>query len=163
MKKKDKKLKGISRIDSKSTHGWYVRIYGIKSVFACKLFSDRLYGGKKAALKNAIVYRDHNQMVADLQIQRVGQGTRGRTEPMKHNKSGVAGVHKSVNRKKNGYVYYYYRTTWFENGKSRSKEFIINKNRPEEVAFQMAVALRKEKERTVYHIDQAGSDKTKKK
>lgn len=151
--KKDKKLKGISRIDSKSTHGWYVRIYGIKSVFACKLFSDRLYGGKQAALKNAIKYRDHNQMVADLQITRAGNGTRGRSTPFKHNKTGVAGVHKSYNRKKNGYVYHYYRATWFENGKSCSKEFIITKNRPEEVAFKMAVALRKEKERTLYHLD----------
>jgi len=153
MKKKDKKFKGISRIDSKSTHGWYVRIYGVKSVFTSKLFSDRLYGGKQVALKNAIVFRDHNQMVADVQVSRAGNGTRGRSEPLKHNRTGVAGVHKSYNRKKNGYVYYYYRATWFENGKSRSKEFIITKKRPEEVAFQMAVALRKEKEHTLYHLD----------
>ena len=67
MEKKTRKLKNISRIDSKNTHGWYVRIYLNGRVFAAKLFSDKICGGKEKALKYAVLYRDHNQMVADLQ------------------------------------------------------------------------------------------------
>ena len=61
------KYHGISRIDSKHTHGWYVRVYANGGVFVSKLFSDRLYGGKQKALENAIKYRDHNEMVAELE------------------------------------------------------------------------------------------------
>ena len=63
---KRKGYPGISRIDSKHTHGWYVRVYANGGVLKSKLFSDRLFGGKQQALDNAIKFRDHYQMVAAL-------------------------------------------------------------------------------------------------
>ncbi len=56
MKKQEKKYRGISRIDSHDTHGWFVRAYKSGKTTS-KLFSDSIYGGKDQALKKAIDFR----------------------------------------------------------------------------------------------------------
>lgn len=56
--------KGISRIDSGSTHGWFVRGYRNGKTYS-KLFSDRKCGGKAKAQKLAREHRD--QLVKKLQ------------------------------------------------------------------------------------------------
>lgn len=48
---RSKANKGISRIDSGSTHGWFVRGYRNGKTYS-KLFSDRKCGGKGKAQKN---------------------------------------------------------------------------------------------------------------
>lgn len=48
-------MKNISRIDSGSTHGWFVRAYRNGKTY-CKLFSDLKCGGKGKALQQA---KDH--------------------------------------------------------------------------------------------------------
>lgn len=58
MAKKDIKNKGISRIDSGSTHGWFVRGYRNGKTYS-KLFSDLKLGGKKKAMDQARDYRDN--------------------------------------------------------------------------------------------------------
>lgn len=50
-------MKGISRIDSGSTHGWFVRGYRNGRTHS-KLFSDLKCGGKQKALKLAKDHRD---------------------------------------------------------------------------------------------------------
>ena len=121
-----KKMKGISRIDSKNTHGWYVRVYAESGVFASKLFSDKLYGSKDKALKNAFKFRDHNQMVADLYKRNLPKPKRKRffDKPGLNNSSGIVGVNE-VKTKVNGREVHYYQATWSEKGKSRSKKFYI--------------------------------------
>ena len=57
MPKKRSAMKGISRIDSGSTHGWFVRSYRAGRTYS-KLFSDRKYGGKNKALQLAKSHRD---------------------------------------------------------------------------------------------------------
>lgn len=56
-KKKRTTMKGISRIDSGATHGWFVRGY-VGGRVPSKLFSDKKIGGKGKALKLAKEYRD---------------------------------------------------------------------------------------------------------
>lgn len=50
-------VKNIKRIDSTKTHGWQVHVRR-GGVLKTKLFSDRMHGGKKAALEAAKVHRD---------------------------------------------------------------------------------------------------------
>ncbi len=57
MKKQEKKYRGISRIDSHDTHGWFVRAYKSGKTTS-KLFSDSIFGGKEQALKKAIMFRE---------------------------------------------------------------------------------------------------------
>jgi hypothetical protein len=64
MPKKRTVMKGISRIDSGSTHGWFVRVYKNTKTFS-KLFSDRKIGGKGKALKEAKEHRDKMTAVLD--------------------------------------------------------------------------------------------------
>jgi len=53
----EKKYRGITRIDSHDTHGWFVRAYKAGKTTS-KLFSDAIYGGKDIALKEAITFRE---------------------------------------------------------------------------------------------------------
>jgi hypothetical protein len=138
-----KKHKGISRIDSSHTHGWYVRIYANGTVFDSKLFSDKQYGGKKAALKSAIMYRDQRQAVAVLAKSLSPSDHRPFfSKPPKNNKTGVVGVNevKTVSRGKN---VHYFQATWNENGKPRTKKFYVFNKRSVDEAFKLAVDHRK--------------------
>jgi len=141
------KLKGISRIDSKNTHGWYVRIYANGGVFVSKLFSDRLHGGKQQALRDASAFRNHNQMVADLSKQQLkGKNKKPFYEkPPKNNTSGIVGVNE-INTKAGGKNVHYFQATWSENGKAKSKKFYVTANRPVNEARQAAVDHRRQKE-----------------
>jgi len=149
--KRKKNVKGISRIDSKNTHGWYVRIYANGGVFTSKLFSDRQYGSKEKALKNAVAFRDHNQMVAELQKsddQLLPRRPFYR-KPPKNNSSGIVGVHK-ISTKVGEKETVYFQATWNEGGKMHSKKYYITKTRSAQEAFDLAVAWRKSKEEQLY-------------
>ncbi|HED11730.1 MAG TPA: AP2 domain-containing protein [Caldithrix abyssi] len=139
------KYKGISRIDSKHTHGWYVRIYGDKRVLTSKLFSDRLYGGKEEALANAIKFRDHNQMVADIKYPSSSRKKGLKTKPPVNNQSGVVGVHFTEKLERGKRIPTWV-ATWTENGKPKSKSFYQRAHRTLEEAFEQAVAYRKKME-----------------
>ena len=146
-KRRERKLHNISRIDSKNTHGWYVRIYLNGGVFSSKLFSDRVYGGKQKALKSALVYRDHNQMVADLQRDPNRRSRRKPyfDKPSKNNSSGITGVnevHTYIRSRPTHYI----QATWSDNGKPRSKKFYVTSKLTRDEAFEKAVEYRKEKE-----------------
>ncbi len=136
-----KKYKGISRIDSGHTHGWYVRVYANRTVFTSKLFSDRLYGGKQIALENAIKYRDHNQMVANVQYPPEQARNKFRETPPSDNKSGVVGVH-FTNKLERGKRIPTWVATWVTDGKNKSKAFYERKFRTLDEAFDQAVEFR---------------------
>lgn len=143
------KYKNISRIDSKNTHGWYVRIYLNGGVFASKLFSDRICGGKDKALKNAILYRDHNQMVADVNRKSTRRNRKPVfDQPSKNNKSGIVGVNEVHTKIRNRPVHYI-QATWTESYKPKSKKFYITKFRSREEALNSAIELRKNKEKEI--------------
>jgi len=142
-----KKMKGISRIDSKNTHGWYVRIYADGGVFTSKLFSDRQYGSKEVALKNATTFRDHNQMVADIHKANTPRKPRRPffERPAKNNSSGVVGVNE-VKTVIKGREVHYFQSTWSDDGKPKSKKYYINSNRTVNEARKLAIKFRKQKE-----------------
>lgn len=52
---------GISRIDSKRTHGWLTRIYPPGQPAYGKHFSDGTYGSASGALAAAVVWRDEER------------------------------------------------------------------------------------------------------
>ncbi len=144
------KMRGISRIDSKNTHGWYVRVYANGGVFCSKLYSDRLYGGKEKALESAIKYRDHNQEVADKYKR---EGRNPNRKPLykrapKNNTTGQVGVNE-VKAVLNGREVHYFQATWSENGVPQSKKFYISKKRSREKAMKEAIAYRQKMEKVV--------------
>ncbi len=145
---KGKSVPGISRIDSKHTHGWYVRVYGNGGVFASKLFSDRIYGGKDAALDNAKAYRDRYSKIAK-EFKREGRNPNRRpfySKAPKNNQSGVVGVNE-VKTRIRGKEVHYYQATWSEGGKANSCKFYVSKKRSREDAEKLAIKLRLEKEK----------------
>lgn len=70
---------GVSRIDSKNTHGWFVRVYRNGKTHS-KLFSDSKFGGREDGLRAAVEYR--RELVERLDNDGSPRPRRGR--PPKH-------------------------------------------------------------------------------
>lgn len=144
---KSKKDKGISRIDSGSTHGWFVRGYRNGKTFS-RLFSDLKCGGKRKALGLAREYRD--QLHADLA--KIPQKPRARRIVYRdsRNTTGVLGVCRTAKKGPNGKVNECYSVSWRPSpGVQKCTSFSIRKY-GEEKAFKLAVELRQKKMREIY-------------
>ena len=142
--KEGEKHKGISRIDSKDTHGWFVRVYN-DSITYSKLFSDRKWGGREVALNKAISFRD------DL-IKEIGKTYPARriVRKDKRNKSGVIGVCRTRKRNRNGTYSEYFSVSWSpEYGTHKCRMFSINKYGEKE-AFKLACDWRKQMEEKMH-------------
>ncbi|KPP98656.1 MAG: AP2 domain [Bacteroidetes bacterium HLUCCA01] len=137
-KKRDPEMKGISRIDTKGTHGWYVRIYRAGRTYS-KLYSDNKYGGTDKALEFAKKARKVAQEKLDSTI-----GTRSRrlVTHDKRNKSGIIGVSRTTKKTASGDVSLYYQVTWSpEKGKIKNRQWSVRKYGEEE-AFRRAKEFR---------------------
>ena len=132
--------KGISRIDSGTTKGWFVRGYRNGKTYA-QLFSDRKLGGKAKALEHARKYRDmlHQKLAA----MNKGQLKRRAAFRDSRNKSGVLGVCRTTKKGPGGVLNEVYSVTWRPKpGIQKCTSFSIRKY-GEEKAFKLAVACRK--------------------
>lgn len=136
----DFKEKGISRIDSGSTHGWFVRGYRNGKTFS-RLFSDLKCGGREEALQQARDFRNSlHQQLTDVPKQ---PRTRRLITREARNSTGVLGVCRTSKRGANGIINECYSVSWRpEPGVQKCTSFSIRKY-GERKAFQMAVALRK--------------------
>ena len=142
--------KGISRIDSGSTHGWFVRGYRNNRTYS-KLFSDKKCGGKRKALEMAKGYRD--QLGKDLE--RIPKAPRARRIAIRdsRNKTGVLGVCRISKPSANGEMIDCYTVSWrTAPGVQKSTSFSVKKY-GEKKAFKMAVDLRREMMRKYYGKD----------
>ncbi len=142
--------KGVSRIDQpqRNTFGWYVRVSfnGKKQV---KFFSDKVHGGKEAALEAAVEFR--NQAEKELNKPRTDRLVIARNS---RNRSGIMGVQRKtkVIKTETGerVVSNVFEVTWNpEPGKLRRTWVSIDEY-GEEAAFRRACAIRREKEREMY-------------
>jgi len=144
---KQKKEKGISRIDSGSTHGWFVRGYKNGKTYS-KLFSDKRWGGKNKALEAARAYRD--ELLQDLD--KIPQKPRGRRIVYRdsRNTTGVLGVCRTAKKSSKGTVNECFSVSWRpEPGVQKCTSFSIRKY-GERKAFQLAVAHRRKMLREIY-------------
>lgn len=144
---KSKEDKGISRIDSGSTHGWFVRGYKNGKTFS-KLFSDLKCGGKDQALDMAREYRDklHDE------LEKIPAKPRSRRIVFRdsRNTTGVLGVCRTAKKGPNGKVNECYSVSWRpEPGVQKCTSFSIRKY-GERKAFQLAVAHRKKMLKEIY-------------
>lgn len=143
-------MKGISRIDSGSTHGWFVRGYRNR-VTSSKLFSDRKCGGKNKARAAAKEYRDglHASLA---KIPKERRGPRIVLEDSR-NKTGELGVSRVTRIGASGQEYPIYTATWRpELGVQKCTSFSVNKY-GEKGAFRKAVALRRAKMKEIHGPD----------
>ncbi len=147
MAKKSAKEKGISRIDSGSTHGWFVRGYKNGKTFS-KLFSDLKCGGKAPALEMARQYR--NELHTELEQMESKPRSRRIAYRDARNSTGVLGVCKTRKKGPNGTINEVYSVTWRpEAGVQKCTSFSIKKY-GDKKAFQLAVAHRRRMLREIY-------------
>ena len=157
MAKRNPEMRGISRIDSKGTHGWFVRIYMRDREVHSKLFSDKKLGGKDEALELARQYRDEYVIPEDKLP--VRPTMRYYKKAPKNNKTGVVGVCKTFERSNGGKGKKIpcYGVSWVpEPNKPKNKKFYLSQYGSEEEAFKAAVAFRREKE---VEIDQRAQER----
>ncbi len=136
------RYKGISRIDSINTHGWFVRIYRNDVIYS-KLFSDTRYESKDEALKAAQNYRDEFESLMDKKNK---QPRRNNRLPVvtqnKRNKTGVVGVCYRKRKLPSGRIAECYSVTWApEPNVQKCTSFSITKYGKRE-AFRRAKELR---------------------
>jgi hypothetical protein len=133
-------IKNISRIDSKDTHGWFLRLYRDGQTFS-KFFSDNRYGGKEEALEAARQYKIEYE-----KKYRLSEPRSCRQKPQRNNKTGVLGVSETYTRGRTGKIIPCFTVSWRPQPNiSKTKKFsILTYGR--QVAFEMAVAFRKKME-----------------
>lgn len=144
---KSKKDKGISRIDSGSTHGWFVRGYRNGKTYS-RLFSDLKSGGKRKAQALAREYRDE----LHVELDKIPQKPRARRIVYRdsRNNTGVLGVCRTAKKGPNGTVNECYSVSWRpEPGVQKCTSFSIRKY-GEDKAFKLAVSLRQKKMKEIY-------------
>ena len=56
----------VSRVDHKSTHGWFVRFWA-KGLSTTKLFSDQPFGGPRESFRAACAYADKCRLMPETQ------------------------------------------------------------------------------------------------
>lgn len=147
MNKPSSSEKGISRIDSGSTHGWFVRGYRNGQTYS-KLFSDKKWGGKGKALAKAKEYRE--ELFEELKS--MPSKPRGRRIVFRdsRNTTGVLGVCRTAKKSTNGNMNECYSVSWRpEPGVQKCTSFSIRKY-GEERAFQLAVEHRKRMMKKIY-------------
>lgn len=134
--------KGISRIDTSNTHGWFVRVYRDEAIYS-KLFSDRRHGGKRKALEAATAYRDELETLLNKVDNRPRRNNRLPVVVRnKRNKTGVIGVCLRTRQLESGKVSQCYSVTWApEPGVQRCTSFSVAKWGKKE-AFRRACELR---------------------
>jgi hypothetical protein len=140
-------MKGISRIDSGSTHGWFVRAYKNGKTYS-KLFSDGKWKGSEEALKAAHQY--HGVLLDRLA--KIPAKVRGRRIVFRdsRNKTGMLGVSRSTKQTPTGAISESYAVTWRpEPGVQKCTSFSINKY-GQDKAFKLAVAFRLKKLREIH-------------
>jgi hypothetical protein len=140
-------MKGISRIDSGSTHGWFVRAYKNGRTFS-KLFSDGKWNNRDEALAAAREYR----ATLNVRLEKIPTKLRGRRVVYRdsRNTTGVLGVSRSTKHTHAGLLSESFAVTWRpEPGMQKCTSFSINKY-GEERAFRLAVAFRLKKLREIH-------------
>ena len=142
--------KGISRIDSGTTKGWFVRGYRNGKTYA-KLFSDRKFGGYDRSLEKAREFRDKlHQKLADMKKTQRKRRVAFRDS---RNKTGVLGVCRTTKKGPAGAMNEVYSVTWRpQAGVQKCTSFSIRKY-GEEKAFKLAVAYRKKMMKSCYSSD----------
>ena len=144
---RSKANKGISRIDSGSTHGWFVRGYRNGKIYS-RLFSDRKSGGKTKALNDAKAFRDE----LNEKLDSIPKKPRKRRIVLSdtRNKTGELGVSRTTKTGPNGSLHECYSVSWRpEPGKQKCTSFSIRKY-GEKKAFKLAVAHRSKMMRETY-------------
>lgn len=144
---KSKANKGISRIDSGSTHGWFVRGYRNGKTYS-KLFSDRKSGGKGKAQKLAKEFRD--ELEAELaEIPKVPRQRRIVITDSR-NTTGELGVSRTTKMGPNGTKHECFSVSWRpEPGIQKCTSFSIGKY-GEKKAFKLAVEHRRKMMREIH-------------
>jgi hypothetical protein len=133
-------LKGISRIETSSTLGWYVRVYRNKKTYS-KFFSDTKFGGKDKALETAIFQKEElSRMISKIPK----KPTKRRVVTKdKRNISGVLGVSRTSKKASNGKSYDCYTVSWRPEPKVQKSTSFSIKKYGEEKALEMAIELRR--------------------
>jgi hypothetical protein len=144
---KQSKDKGISRIDSGSTHGWFVRGYKNGKTYS-RLFSDQKCGNSDEALAEARAFRDRLYE----KLEEIPKAPRARRVVMRdaRNSTGVLGVCRTSKKGPNGSVNECYSVSWRPSpGVQKCTSFSIRKY-GDKKAFQLAVAHRKKMLKQIY-------------
>jgi len=143
---------GISRIDSKKSHGWFVRIYYGSPKVHRKFFSDGQFGGKVKALEQAKKYKKEyeleNPPPEKIPFHR---------KALPANKTGVNGISETFQRNRAGDKIPCFQVFYApQKNERKNKRFYHHHYSSRAEAFEEAVKFRKEKEVEILKLHKTG-------
>ena len=147
--------KGISRIDSGSTHGYFVRAYRNGKTYS-KLFSDRKCGGEDKALEQARDYRD--ELNAELEAIPKAAPKRRIVKTDSRNTTGELGVTRTTKTAPNDKKHECYNVSWRPEPKVQKCTSFSIKKYGEEEAFRLAVEHRRKMMAEINEKDSTRND-----
>ena len=153
---KARAMRHISRIDQdkKHQHGWWVRIHRAGQMIH-RFFSDKSCRGKTRALAEAKQYRDEL-------LRLYPKPARGNMFNRKsvRNRSGIAGVHRTVTRKR-GRVYKVWQAGYvLPDGTHVNRKFHFSRGGPSEAeAKHKAIKVREEGLKLIARMQRASTGK----
>ncbi|HVT05365.1 MAG TPA: AP2 domain-containing protein [Thermoanaerobaculia bacterium] len=144
------KHKSVSRIDQdeKHTHGWYVRVR-FRGKEVSRFFNDKLNGGKRKALREAITFRDELE-------RRIGKPRTDRFVVQREStrKGDVVGVRQVVKFTSTAEgetrSHQVYEVTWSPEPNVVQRTSVSIRKYGKREALRRAIAIRKDKERLYY-------------
>jgi hypothetical protein len=143
-------MKGISRIDSASTHGWFVRAYRNNKTYS-KLLSDSKFGSRETSLQEAMKTRD--QFYKQISKIKKRPSKRRIVQRDSRNLTGELGVSRTSKRAHNGQYYESFTVSWRPKpGVQKSTSFSIKKY-GEEKALEMAINHRRQMMKKIHGDD----------
>jgi hypothetical protein len=135
----EKTHKGISRIETERSQGWFVRAYKDNKIYS-KFFSDRKYKTQVAGFKEALAHRNKIWKELGIDGKRVHH-----SKPFLHNKSnktGMVGVCRTFKRTVGAAKRECYSATWnAKRGEPHVMSFYIDEH-GEKKAFKLACEYR---------------------
>lgn len=114
-------MKGLSRVDNDTKHGWLCRVYGVdgKSVLS-KWFGDKTHNGPDNAKKDATKWLNATHKKAAKQRQRAKQTAR----PIKQENATTDKIGLSLCTARG--KYHFYMTSWYNaTGRKNTKTFYV--------------------------------------
>ena len=145
-------VKGISRIDSKSTHGWLLRIYYEAPEVHRKFFTDSQLGGREKALEQAKKYKKEYELKNPPP-----EKYPFHRKPLPANKTGVNGISETFQRNRAGDKIPCFQVFYAPQKDDRKmKRFYHHHYSSRNEAFEEAVKFRKEKEAEILKLHKMG-------
>src|SRR3990172_1248499 len=124
-RRREAKIKGISRMDFARAKGWFVRVYR-RGQTHTKFFSDSKYNGTAPALQQAIAYKTEYERQHPPEYPSDYPRPPFRAKPQRNSKTGINGVSETIHTTRSGERVRCFSVYYLLDGERHNKRFYLD-------------------------------------